>query len=203
MQGFLFIIYAVRKAQAAAPRDDARHILVHAQVLRDDQISQLGAIGLTPSFFTAHTFYWGDWHRQTLGEVRASRLSPAASAERAGLRFTLHADTPVTPINPFMLVWAATERKTRSDFLLGPEQRINRLAALRAVTIDAAWQAFRDEDIGSLEAGKLADFVVLSDDPLLVEDVREVQVDETWIGGQRYYSRTDPSASCCRPVNPL
>lgn len=183
------IITAVSAAQEVAPREDPRHLLVHAQILRADQLAQLMAIGLSPSFFTAHTFFWGDWHRKTLGEERAGGLSPAASAGKKGLRFSLHADTPVTPMNVFEVMWAASERQTRSGVVLGPAERISRESALRAVTLDAAWQAFKDQDLGSLEVGKLADLVVLSENPITAIDIRNIEVDETWIGGQRHYLR--------------
>lgn len=183
------IIAAVSSAQKATPREDPRHLLVHAQLLRADQLAQMKPIGLTPSFFPAHTFFWGDWHRKTLGEERASGLSPAASAAKLGLRFSLHTDTPVTPMNVFDMIWTATERQTRSGVVLGSSERISRLAALRAVTVDAAWQAFKDEDVGSLEVGKLADLVVLSENPLTAVDIRTVEVDETWIGGRRRFLR--------------
>ena len=183
------IIAAVETAQKVAPREDPRHLLVHAQLLRADQLQRLPAIGLTPSFFPAHTFFWGDWHRKSLGEERAARISPTASAEKNGLRFSLHADTPVTPINVFDVMWAASERQTRSGLVLGPAERISRESALKAVTLDAAWQAFRDHEVGSLEVGKLADLVILSENPITAIDIRNVAVDETWIGGRRHYLR--------------
>lgn len=181
------IIHAVEAAQLAEPREDPRHLLVHAQLVRPDQLQRMNAIGLSPTFFTAHTFFWGDWHRQTLGEARAAGLSPAASARKSGLRFSLHADTPVTPMNIFTMMWAASERQTRSGLVLGPVERIDRAAALRAVTLDAAWQAFREHEVGSLEVGKLADLVVLSENPITALDIRQVVVEQTWIGGQRHY----------------
>ena len=184
------IIKAVGVAQERAPREDPRHLLVHAQLLRADQLDRLKAIGLSPSFFPAHTFFWGDWHRKSLGEDRASGLSPAASAESRGLRFSLHADTPVTPMNIFEVMWTASERRTRSGVVLGATERISRETALRAVTLDAAWQAFKDQDVGSLEVGKLADLVVLSENPITAIDIRDVKVDETWIGGRRHFLRT-------------
>lgn len=183
------IIKALSTAQKVAPRDDPRHLLVHAQLLRLDQMDQMQAIGLSPSFFPAHTFFWGDWHRKTLGEDRASGLSPAVSATERGLRFSLHADTPVTPMNLFEVMWAASERKTRSGVVLGVSERISRESALKAVTLDAAWQAFQEHEVGSLEVGKMADLLVLSENPITATDIRQVEVDETWIGGQRRYLR--------------
>jgi len=181
------IITAVTAAQAAYPRPDPRHVLVHAQILRPDQVRVLGEIGITPSFFTTHTFYWGDWHLRTLGDVRAEGLSPAATAADSGLRFSLHADTPVTPIDPLMVMWAATERQTRSGVVLGAAEQIERALALRAVTLDAAWQAFLEDEIGSLEVGKRADLAVLSENPITVDDLRSLVVEQTWVAGKRHH----------------
>jgi len=184
------IIDGVARAQLAHPRDDPRHVLVHAQTIRRDQLARLGALGLTPSFFVGHTFYWGDWHRQRgLGAERARTISPTGWARELGVRYTLHADTPVTPMDPMQLLWSATERLTASGYLLGPEQRVSRLDALRALTIDAAWQSELEAVLGSLEVGKLADLVVLSGDPLSAPDVRELHVTGAWIGGIERYRR--------------
>ena len=183
------IIDGIRLAQLQYPRNDARHILVHAQVITEAQLAELSELGIGVSFFPGHTFYWGDWYRYTvLGEARARAISPLASADKAGVRYSIHADSPVTPMNPMQMLWSATERRTRSGYVLGPEQRIGRLRALRAMTIDAAWQNFIDNDRGSLTPGKLADFVVLSDDPLSADDVREISAQQVWIGGKLEYS---------------
>ena len=184
------IIVAVSLAQRELPRADARHILVHAQTIREDQLRRLRAIDLHPSFFVSHTFYWGDWHRlTTLGADRAANISPAAWADVYGLRYTLHSDAPVTPINPLHLVWSASTRQTRSGYVLGPQQRISVERALRAITIDAAWQNHLDSWVGSLESGKRADFIVLDGDPLSVNDVRSISVRATYIDGVARYRR--------------
>ncbi len=184
------IIAAVARAQLVVERPDARHILVHAQTIRSDQINQLLALAITPSFFNTHTFYWGDWHKkETLGPDRAQRISPLADALDAGLRFTLHSDAPVTPIQPLQLVWSALNRHTRSGHVLGEAQQISLTSALRAITIDAAWQSHIDQDRGSIELGKLADLVVLSGDPYAVDDIRTLNVDFTYIDGEEVFSR--------------
>jgi len=184
------IIEAVRLAQLAQPKPDARHVLVHAQTIRSDQIMQLAAVSITPTFFNSHTFYWGDWHKnQSLGPERAQSISPLASARDAGLRFSLHTDAPVTPMQPLQLIWSAMRRETRSGDVLGEEQRIDLTAALRAMTIDAAWQSFLEHDRGSIEPGKLADVIVLSGDPYSVPDIRSLQVDQTIIGGKVFFTR--------------
>ena len=185
------ILDAIELAQAESPRADARHIVIHAQMTRDDQLDRMKRLGVLPSFFSLHTFYWGDRHRRIfMGPERAARMSPAKSAQARGVRFTIHCDTPVVPMEPLRLVWAAVNRKTRSDFTLGEAERISPMQALAAVTIDAAWQHFEEDVKGSLEPGKLADFVILSRSPLDdPETIDEIEVIETVIGGRRVYRR--------------
>jgi hypothetical protein len=183
------ILDALEAAQRAHPRPDARPVIVHAQTAREDQLDRMAALGVIPSFFVLHTFYWGDRHRDVfLGPERAARISPAASAARRGIPFTLHADTPVVPMEPLRIVWSAVNRRTTSGAVLGEEQRIDVLRALRGVTIDAAHQHFQEGDRGSLEVGKLADLVVLDRSPL--EDptaIDRLRVVETIVGGRTVY----------------
>ena len=154
------IIEALRAAQAAHPRLDARHVLVHAQMTRDDQLDAMKELGITPSFFSLHTYYWGDRHRDIfIGPERTARISPAQGAADRGLRFSIYCDTPVVPMTPLLLVWSAVQRISTSGAVIGAEQRITPAEALAAVTIDAAWQYFGEDDVGSLEPGKLADLV--------------------------------------------
>jgi predicted amidohydrolase YtcJ len=117
-------------------------------------------------------------------------MSPAHSALERGVRFTIHCDAPVVPLEPLRAVWSAVNRRTRSGFVVGPEERISVEQALRAVTIDAAWQHFEEAEKGSLEPGKLADLVILSRSPLDdPEHVDSVRVEETIVGGQTVYRR--------------
>ena len=183
------ILDAFEAAQAASPREDARPIVVHAQMARDDQLDRMRALGVIPSFFSLHTYYWGDRHRDRfMGPERAARMSPARSASERGLRFTIHCDAPVVPMEPLRLVWAAVNRRSRSGVAIGPEQRITPMQALRAVTIDAAHQHFEEREKGSLEPGKLADLVILSRSPLeSPEGIDRLQVVETIIGGRSVF----------------
>ncbi|MBW2416823.1 MAG: amidohydrolase family protein, partial [Deltaproteobacteria bacterium] len=188
------ILDAFESAQRKHPREDARHVVIHAQMARDDQLDRMRSLGLIPSFFSLHTFYWGDRHRTIfMGPERAARMSPAGGAVERQLRFTLHADSPVVPMEPLRLVWAAVNRRTRSGFELGPEQRISPMQALRAVTIDAAWQHFEENVKGSLEPGKWADLVILSgsplDDPERIDDLKVI---ETIVGGRSVYRAGSP-----------
>jgi predicted amidohydrolase YtcJ len=183
------ILDAFEHAQSVAPRADARPIVVHAQTAREDQLDRMAALGVIPSFFVLHTYYWGDRHRDRfLGPERAARISPTASAARRGIPFTLHADTPVVPMEPLRIVWSAVNRITTSGATLGADQRIDPMRALRGVTIDAARQHFQESDRGSLEAGKLADLVILDrsplDDPATIDRIRVV---ETIVGGRSVY----------------
>jgi predicted amidohydrolase YtcJ len=183
-------LYAIEAAMKAHPWPDARPLIIHAQMTRLDQIERMAALGVTPSFFSAHTYYWGDRHAAIfMGSDRAANMSPARWALEAGVRFSSHLDTPVTPMLPLQAVWSQISRESTAGVVIGPEQRIDRTSALRAVTIDAAWQVFMDDKIGSIEPGKRADLVVLSDNPLTAGDVRSIKVDRTVIDGATVYSR--------------
>ena len=186
-------IDAVAQAQREFPRDDPRHIVVHAQMTRDDQLESYRVLGMTPSFFPAHVYYWGDRHRDIfLGPERAARISPLKTALDKQVRYTIHLDTPVVPMDPLLLVWTAARRETSSGKVLGAAERIDVMQALRATTIDAAWQVFLEDSRGSIEPGKLADLVVLSGDPLADPDaLRELVVEKTLIGGVVVFARQE------------
>jgi predicted amidohydrolase YtcJ len=189
------ILHVFAEVQREHPRTDARHRIEHCQTVREDQLDRIKELGITPSFFVAHVYYWGDRHRDIfLGPERASRISPLASALKRGIRFTIHDDTPVTPVNPLLSVWTAVNRRTRAGKELGPEQKIAAVDALRAVTSDAAWQNFEEKHKGSIEPGKLADFVILDRNPLDIPpmQIREVRVLETIIGGVRVWPEPKP-----------
>lgn len=164
--GAEMFIDAVEAALRNTPRADHRHTIIHGQTLRDDQLERMADLGMTVSFFSAHIHFWGDRHHSTfLGPERANRLSPAASAERFGLRYTLHNDASVTPTRPLHLAHCAVNRTTSTGRILGEHQKISALSALRAQTIDAAWQVFQENRRGSIEPGKLADLAILSGNP--------------------------------------
>jgi predicted amidohydrolase YtcJ len=176
---------AIEAALAVAPRTDHRHTLVHGQTLRDDQLDRMERLGVSVSLFSAHVYFWGDKHRDVfLGPERAARIDPARSALDRGIRITIHNDAPVTPTRPLHLMWCAVARETSSGQILGPEQQITPEEALRAHTIDAAWQVFQEHERGSIEPGKRADFTILSGDPLTTgKPLKDVRVLETIIRG--------------------
>ncbi len=185
------LIAAVQKVRSDKPGLDARTTIIHAQTVREDQLDAIAKLGLTPSFFPIHNYFWGDRHiKLFLGPERAARINPAQSALDRKIKFTLHHDAPVAGIDMLAVAWTAINRVTTSGKELGPEQRITPFEALRAVTADAAWQNFEEDRKGTLETGKLADLVVLSDDPLAVDPmkVRDIQILETIKDGQSIYS---------------
>jgi predicted amidohydrolase YtcJ len=183
-------INAIEAAQKAWPRDDARHIIIHCQMVREDQLDRMKRLGIIPSFFATHTFYWGDRHRDLfIGPHRAERIDPCGSAYFRGMRFTCHNDPMVTPIDPLLSIWSATNRITSSGKVLGENQRVPVLEAVRSVTTYAAFQAFEENHKGSLEVGKLADMVVLDANPLAVDPVKikDIEVLATIVGGKTAY----------------
>lgn len=188
------IITAVERAQEKCSRKDPRHLLIHCQTVRDDQLARMKSCGLMPSFFVEHVYYWGDRHRDVfLGPERAARIDPLASCLKAGLPFTLHSDLPVTPMAPFHSIHTAVNRMTRNGELLGPDERISVHDALKAYTTWAAMAGFEEDKKGSIAPGKLADWIVVSDNPLTVdsEKLKEIKVLETVVGGRKVYSDND------------
>jgi len=131
------------------------------------RLKQLAAI---PSYFVNHVYYWGDRHTSLfLGPERARRIDPLGLSLKAGLIFSLHSDLQVTPVDPIFSIHNAVNRTNRDGELLGPEERISVLEALKAYTVNAAYCSFEEKVKGSIEEGKLADFAVLSDNPLAVK----------------------------------
>ncbi len=169
-----------------------RVTLIHVQNSRPDHIQKIKDLGLIPSYFSTHTYLWGDWHYSSVfGPERAAFISPAQSALKAGIPFTIHHDAPVTPPDLITAVYAAVNRKTRSGRILGPNERISPLEALKAITIRGAFQLQEEDRKGSLKVGKLADMVILSQNPLTIkpENIRDIFVIETIKEGLSVYKR--------------
>ena len=182
------LIKAVKDADI---NSDHRTIMIHAQTVREDQLDQMKELKIIPSYFSTHTFYWGDWHRDSVfGKDRAIRISPTKSTLNRNMPFTVHNDAPVVPPDMIRLLWSTTNRKTRSGKVLGEEQKISTYSALEAMTINAAYQHFEDDIKGSIEVGKLADLVVLSEDPLSIDtkNLLEVNVVATFSRGVEVFN---------------
>ena len=178
--------------QGQSGGQDRRPVMVNAQTVREDQLDRMRALGILPSFSSTHCFFWGDWHvASVLGRDRAYRMSPARSAARRGMRFSLHDDSPVVSPDVLFLLWSAVTRLSRGGEVIGVDQQLTPAEALRAVTIDAAYQHFEEAEKGSLEVGKLADMAVLSANPLRVasEAIKEIAVLATLKEGAPIYIR--------------
>jgi predicted amidohydrolase YtcJ len=170
----------------------------HCSILHDEQIERISHMGLSPSFLIGHVYYWGQAMRDRIfGEAKAQLLDRTAACERMGIRWTLHSDEPVTEMGPLRCIENAVGRRMwrEPDNQLAPDECISVESAIRAMTRDAAWQCHSDHEIGSLEAGKFADFVILEKDPreVPVTQISQIRVLQTWMGGRRVY--TCPASS--------
>src|SRR5215813_246821 len=184
------MIEAVHKAQRKHGKKELRPVMVHAQTVRADQLDRMNELGIIPSFFSSHTFYWGDWYiNEALGAARARHISPLRSALKRGMKFANHTDAPVTPPDQMMVIHSAVNRTSRSGVIVGPEERISPMDALKAVTIWGAYLYFEENEKGSIEPGKRADLVVLSDNPLTVDDatIKDIKILQTIKDGKTIY----------------
>ncbi len=184
---------AFEAARAAGLDPGGRRCRIeHCSILHDDQIQRIRDLGVSPSFLIGHVYWWGQAFRDVIfGPEKAALLDRAGACERAGIRWTLHSDEPVTEMNPLRCIENAVTRSLwrDPDNPLAPAEAVSVEAALRAMTLDAAWQCHSDHEVGSLEAGKLADFVVLEADPRAVppESIGSIRVLETWVDGIRVF----------------
>jgi predicted amidohydrolase YtcJ len=168
------------------PWPDHRHTVQHAQLMRPAQLRRAKALGMSVNFFANHIWFWGDQHHDlTVGPERARRMNPCGTAARLGVPFSIHSDAGVTPIGQLHTMWCAVNRVTVSGRVLGEDERITPAEALEAVTLGAARQLRMENLVGSIEAGKYADFAVLTDDPLAVDPmaIRDIGVWGTVLGG--------------------
>ena len=186
------VLQAMERARRNNPGNDLRHMIIHCQLASFDQIQKMKALGVIPSYFVNHVFYWGDRHVELfLGPERAKSIDPLGTTAKEGLMFSLHSDLPVTPVDPLFSIHCAVNRTTRNGQILGAEQRISPLEALKAYTRYAAYCSYEEDSKGSIEIGKLADFTVLSDNPLTVphEQIKDIQVLSTFVGGRCVFQR--------------
>jgi predicted amidohydrolase YtcJ len=164
------LIAALDSATKRHGAADRRPVLIHGQFLRQDQVDALKRLEVFPSLFPMHTFYWGDWHREhTVGPALADDISPTGWFRSRGMIFGTHHDAPVAFPDSMRVLDATVTRRSRSGDILGPHHRVDVMTALKAMTIWPAWQHFEENRKGSIEVGKLADFVILSDDPTAVD----------------------------------
>ena len=197
-------IAAIRRAKVKHPDLDNRPVLIHGQVLREDQVEALKELGIFPSLFPMHTFYWGDYHRDSvLGPERAPNISPTGWVLERGMMFGSHHDAPVALPDSMRILSATVTRKTRTGRVLGAEHKVPVATALKALTIWPAWQHFEEKTKGSIEVGKLADLVILSDNPLKIEEdeLSDLKILETIKEGKSIYKRPAKGASLSAPAS--
>lgn len=183
---------AMKKALSASSQKDHRSTIIHAQVISEAQLDRVKALGMYLSMFPGHIYYWGDRHAKLfLGPRRAQRLDPMQSALKRGINLTIHADAPVTPTRMLDVVQFAVDRTTTGRKVLGEAQQISVYEALKAVTINAAKQHFEEKEKGTLEPGKRADMVILSQNPLKADKkhIRDIKVLETIKAGEVIYTQ--------------
>lgn len=170
---------------------DHRSVIIHAQLMRADQLDRAAELKVVPSFFSAHAFFWGDWHLRSFGEERGSNISPVRWAIDRGVPFTVHNDAPIVPPDIMRLVSITVNRKTRSGRVLGPHQRATVEEALRAVTLGAAYQYFEEDTKGSITVGKQADLVILEQNPITTDpaELEHIQIMETFSRGRSVYRK--------------
>ncbi|MDH6420089.1 putative amidohydrolase YtcJ [Polynucleobacter sphagniphilus] len=168
---------------------DRRLRMEHFTVNNEAQVKQAAKLGVVPSFTIGHVDYWGAaFNNHIIGADRAKRIDPAGDFKRAGGKFTLHSDTPVSNVGPLNYV---SEEVTRlwqlpPQKVLGPDQAVTVDDAIRAITIDAAYQLFADNIVGSLEVGKQADLVILAKNPRTTSpaEIRNIKVIGTYVDGK-------------------
>jgi predicted amidohydrolase YtcJ len=166
-------------------------MLIHGQFIRPDQVQALRSLGIFPSMFPMHTFYWGDWYKQIVGPEQAQRIAPMRSILNTGLHATSHTDAPVALPNLMQVVWATVNRTSRSGTVIGPDERVTPFEAMKMITLWGAEQFGEQANKGSIKEGKLADLVVLSDNPITMDpaEINQVQVLETIKEGKTVWVR--------------
>ena len=172
------------------PMPDHRSVIIHAQLMRADQLDRAAELNVVPSFFAAHSFFWGDWHRRSFGEERGNNVSPVGWALERGVSFTVHNDASVVPPHMMRLVSITVNRRTRSGHILGPHQRPTVMQALHAVTLGGAYQYFEEDTKGSITIGKQADLVILGESPLTSDpaNLEFIPILETFSRGRSVFT---------------
>lgn len=170
-------------------KQELRPVMIHCQTVRKDQLERMAKMNMIASIFVGHIWYWGDVHLKNLGEKRGMRISPVKDALDSGVLVNFHQDTPVTKPNMLHSVWCAVNRISRSGKRIGEEQKICVYDAMKAVTINAAYEYFEENKKGTIEEGKIADLVILSHSPLDVDSdkIKDIQVLETIKNGETIF----------------
>lgn len=185
------MIRALKNVTIKYGNEGRRDVLIHGQYVREDQLDEFKNLNIIASLFPLHTFYWGDWHKELIGDSLGNKISPTRTAINKGLRITIHTDAPVALPNLMRVIWTATNRISRSGEIIGEDERLTPYEALKCITEWSAYQHFEEDLKGTLESGKLADLVILDANPLKVEidKIKEITVLETIKEGRTVYKR--------------
>ncbi len=170
---------------------DHRSVIIHAQLIREDQLDRVKDLGIIPSYYSVHPFFWGDWHRLSFGDDRANFISPVRATIDRDIPFTIHNDSPIVPPDMMRLISITVNRETRSGYILGPDQRATVMEALWSVTQGAAYQYFEEDEKGSITPGKRADLVILGANPLSVDPstLGDIEIIETIARGETIFQQ--------------
>ena len=185
------MIRAMTKVSSEFEKKDRRNVLIHGQYVREDQLDAYKELDVIVSLFPLHTFYWGDWHKEIIGDELGNKISPTRTALDKGLRLTIHTDAPVALPNLMRMVGITVERKSRSGKLIGAGEKLTPYEALKGITEWSAYQHFEEAKKGTIENGKLADLVILDKNPLTAEeaDIKNIVVLETIKEGVTVYKK--------------
>tara|TARA_B110000093_G_scaffold121480_1_gene130212 strand:+ start:3264 stop:4970 length:1707 start_codon:yes stop_codon:yes gene_type:complete len=186
------MIRTLKKVTAKYGNQNRRDVLIHGQYVREDQLDAFKDLNIIASLFPLHTFYWGDWHKELIGDSLGNKISPTRTALNKGLKITIHTDAPVALPNLMRVIWTATNRVSRSGSIIGENERLTPYEALKCITQWSAYQHFEEESKGTLALGKLADLVILDLNPLKVdkEKIKDIIVLETIKEGFSVYRRS-------------
>jgi len=185
------MIRTLKKVTNKHGNEGRRDVLIHGQYVREDQLDEFKNLNIIASLFPLHTFYWGDWHKELIGDSLGNKISPTRTALNKGLRITIHTDAPVALPNLMRVIWTATNRVSRSGQIIGGNERLTPYEALKCITEWSAYQHFEEESKGTLEVGKLADLVILDSNPLKVdiEKIKDILVLQTIKEGSTVYKK--------------
>ncbi|QLG45911.1 amidohydrolase [Costertonia aggregata] len=184
-------IRTMKPLQEKYGKENRRDVIIHGQYIREDQLDDAKEMKMIASLFPLHTFYWGDWHTQLIGDSLVQNISPVKTALNKGMDITIHTDAPVALPNLMRVLWTAVERTSRSGKIIGEDERLTPYEALQAITIWSAYQHFEEDKKGSLEKGKLADLVILDKNPLKINssEIKDIQVLKTIKEGKIVFKR--------------
>ncbi len=187
------IIQAHEHAAKGDLEKDRHTTLIHAQFTRKDQISKYVKYNLHLSYYTLHTYYFAEAHIANRGERQAMYISPMRDSIDAGIHPTNHTDFVVVPLDQLFMLWSAVNRVSRAGAQIGPDQRITPLEGLKTMTLWAAEQYGEQATKGSLEVGKLADLLILDQNPLTVApmSIKDIKIIETIKEGKTIYQRSE------------